>query len=519
VEQAAPSSSPKDLAPRLVEVVAAFSLATDLGLGQPMEHGLRSCLIATHLAEALELDEGERTCIYWVTLLAMVGCTADSSEMTELFGDDIALRGGLYEVGPSQMAMPRYFLSQAGSDGGPLRRARAGAGLVLGGMHAVMEGFVADCRVTGRFAQRLGFGEEVSEPLQQKFARWDGKGIPRGLGGDEIPLAARMLGVSWRMEAEHRRRGVDAALDLANHHAGATLDPNLVAAITPALPKVLTELDEDSWSAIVAAEPQRARLTGDAFDSALEALGDFADLKSPWFTGHSRAVADLSEAAGWRLGLSESDVRELRRAALVHSLGRTGVPNTIWDKAGTLSVSERERLQLYPYLTDRVLRRGSLAQLAAVASQSQERLDGSGYPRGLSGAAISPAGRLLAAADVYQSMGEARPHRPALSAEDAAVQLRAEVHNGRLDAKTADAVLTAAGHRPKRRERSAPADLTEREVEVLRLIACGQTSAQAAKELGIQPKTVGTHIEHIYAKIGASNRSVATLFAMEHGIV
>jgi len=518
VEGATRSPQSVNPAPRLVEVVAAFSLATDLGLGQPMEHGLRSCLIATRLADNLGLDEAECSRIYWVTLLAMVGCTANSHELSELFDDDIELRRGFYDVGPSQFAMPRYFLARAGSDGGPVRRTRIASSLMMTGMRGVMEGFVADCRVTGRFADRLGFDEAVSGAVEQKFARWDGKGVPRGVGGQEIPLATRMLGMSWRLEAEHRVRGVEAAVALINRHAGATLDPDLVSAVTPAVPEVLEGLEQDCWQAVVAAEPARPRLTGDAFNSALEALGDFADLKSPWFTGHSRAVAELAEAAARRVGLTDPDVTHLRHAALLHSVGRTGVPNTIWDKKDTLSVSERERMQLYPYLTDRILRHGRLVQLADVASASQERLDGSGYARGLSGATIPVSVRMLAAADVYQARCEARPHRPATAPNEAAKQLRDEVREGRLDAEAVEAVLAVAGHRPRRR-RSAPADLTAREVEVLRLIALGRTSADTARELGIQPKTVGSHIEHIYAKIGASNRSVATLFAMQHGLV
>jgi HD-GYP domain-containing protein (c-di-GMP phosphodiesterase class II) len=414
--------------------------------------------------------------------------------------------------------MPRYFLARAGAGGGPVRRVRAGASLIRSSMRAVMGGYLSDCVITGRFAERLGLGEAVSGPLQQKFARWDGKGIPSGLAGEEIALPARVLGVSWRMEAEHRLRGVDSALALLRRHAGATLDPNLVSALAPHLPGVLEGLEEECWDALVAGEPARPRLTGAALDSALQALGDFADLKSPWFTGHSRAVAELAEAAGWRLGLAEPEVTQLRHGALVHSLGRSGVPNTIWDKKGTLTVAERERMQLYPYLSDRILRRGSLTRLADIASASQERLDGSGYPRGLAGAAIPTTARLLAAADVYQALCEPRPHRPAFSAEAAAKQLREEVQAARIDGEAAEAVLAATGHRPQQ-QRSAPADLTARELEVLRLIARGQTSAQTARELGIQTKTVGTHIEHIYTKIGATNRSVATLFAMEHGLI
>jgi response regulator RpfG family c-di-GMP phosphodiesterase/DNA-binding CsgD family transcriptional regulator len=492
-------------APRLVEVVAALSLATDLGLGQPMEHGLRSCLIATRLAEALDLATADREAIYWVTLLAMAGCTGDSSEMTALFGDDIEYRRGMYDVGPSPMAMPEYLLSRA--ELAPER------------MGAVMTAFVADCHNTARFAVRLGLGEDVSAPLQQKFARWDGQGIPPEAVGDRIPVAARMLGLSWRAESQHRLGGVDGARRWLEQHAGATLDPEMVEAALPALPAILEGLEPDCWGPVVACEPPRAPLTGRAYDDALEALGDFADLKSPWFTGHSRAVAELAEAAAWRLGMPAPEVDLVRRAALVHSLGRTGVPNTIWDKPGSLSVGERERMQLYPYLTDRILRHGSLEQLADIASQSQERLDGSGYPRGLGGPAISQGARVLAAAQVYRALREPRPHRPAFDDDVAARHLRDEVRDGRLDADATDAVLTVAGHRPQPLERAAPAGLTAREVDVLRLIARGLTSAQTADELGIAGTTVNTHIEHIYAKTGAANRSMVTLFAMEHGVV
>jgi HD-GYP domain-containing protein (c-di-GMP phosphodiesterase class II) len=493
--------------PRLVELVAALSLATDLGLGQPMEHGLRSCLIATSLAGTLDLDEDERTSIYWVTLLAMVGCTGDSSEMSEIFGDDIEFRRGMYGVGSGETDLPSYLFSRASSPT-----------LEPTDMDVVMKAFVADCQIAGRFAERLGLGEEVSRPLQQKFARWDGMGIPPGMAGEEIPLAARVLGLTWRAEAEHRIRGTEAAIDLLERHAGATLDPNLVAAFGSALPEIVEELGENPWDEVIARAPAGARLMGEAYESALEALGDFADLKSRWFGGHSRAVAELSEAAAWRLGLKDPEVSHIRHAAFVHSLGRTGVPNTIWDKEGPLSVSERERMQLYPYMTDRILRHGSLTQLADMASQSQERLDGSGYPRGLAGAAIPAGSRLLAAADVYQSLCEARPHRGPVLPEAAARHLRDEVQEGRLDGEAVEGVLAAAGHQPKR-HRSAPAGLTAREVEVLRLIALGNTSADTAGELGIQTKTVSTHIEHIYAKIGASNRSTATVFAMEHGLL
>jgi DNA-binding CsgD family transcriptional regulator len=174
---------------------------------------------------------------------------------------------------------------------------------------------------------------------------------------------------------------------------------------------------------------------------------------------------------------------------------------------------------MYPYLTERMLRQsGALAPLGAVAVAHRERLDGSGYPRGLSGNAISPLARVLGAAEAYQCKREPRPHRPARTADEAATDLRAEVRAGRLDAAAVDSVLKAAGHRVARRP-EGPAGLTAREVEVLRLLARGLSNKQIAARLVITPKTAGNHVEHIYAKIQATTRAAAALFAMRHGLL
>ena len=218
-------------------------------------------------------------------------------------------------------------------------------------------------------------------------------------------------------------------------------------------------------------------------------------------------------------GLPEGDVVSLRRAGFVHDLGRLGVTNTIWDNRGSLTKPEMERVRLHPYLTERMLTFSpALAPLGAIAGAHHERLDGSGYPRGLTGPAISPAGRILGAADSYHAMREARPYRPARTAEEAAAELRREVASGRHDGVAVDAVLRAAGHAVRRRS-SWPAGLTQREVEVLRLVARGLSTREIADQLVISPKTAANHVEHIYTKIGVSNRARAALFAMRHGLM
>jgi putative nucleotidyltransferase with HDIG domain len=241
-------------------------------------------------------------------------------------------------------------------------------------------------------------------------------------------------------------------------------------------------------------------------------------VKSPYTLGHSCAVAVLAESAARTAGLVEADAVLVRRAAYVHDLGRLGVSNAIWDKPSSLSVGERERVRLHPYLTERMLAASALAPLGTVAIAHHERLDGSGYPRGITGDALPMVARILGAADAYRSKLEPRPHRARLTADQAAAYLRDEVRVGRLDGDAVEGVLQVAGHAVRRR-RSWPAGLTAREVEVLRLAARGLAVAAIAAQLGISKKTAANHVEHIYVKIGVSNRARASLFAVKHGLI
>jgi HD-GYP domain-containing protein (c-di-GMP phosphodiesterase class II) len=270
---------------------------------------------------------------------------------------------------------------------------------------------------------------------------------------------------------------------------------------------------------VLAAEPRLARsVSGAELDEVLEAMADLVDLKSPYHAGHSRGVANLAAEAAQISGLPEAERQTLRRAGLLHDLGRLGVSNAIWEKADSLSEVERERIQQHPYLTDKMLLRiPALARSREIAARHHERLDGSGYPRGLTAVSLTPADRLLAVADVYHAMTEPRPHRPALAGEEAVARLRSEVRSGRLDGDAASAVLQAAGHRVARPDH--PAGLTAREVEVLALLARGQANKQIARQLGVTPKTVSNHVEHLYTKLGVGSRAAATLYATQHGLV
>jgi DNA-binding CsgD family transcriptional regulator len=321
-------------------------------------------------------------------------------------------------------------------------------------------------------------------------------------------------------EVHLRRAGVDGAVGVARSRSGTQFDPAIVATFDRCAGEILDGLPDDVWRAALEQAPDRDRLlTEGELDGLLEAMGDFVDLKCPFTLGHSRGVAALAAEAGRRCGLPGPDVKLLRRAGLVHDLGRMGVSNAIWEKPGPLSAGEWERVRLHPYLTGRILSRvRGLEPVAALAAAHHERQDGSGYPRAVGGGALTPPERLLAAADAYHAMMEPRPHRGALSEEEAAERLRRQVRASRLDAQAVDAVLEAAGHRVPRRK-AWPAGLTTREVEVLRLVAQGRSNRGIADDLFISEKTVRNHVEHIYSKLAVSNRTGASLFAVEHGIV
>jgi len=506
---------------RLAELVAALSLGIDLGFGQPMEHVLRQCMIALRLAECVGLGEEERSIVYYTALLINVGCHSDAHEQAKWFGDDIALKSGKYDHELGSMSGVLATLRMVGSGNPPLHRFRVGVEFVVSGRQD-LDGMIAQhAALARRLAAELGLSIGVQEAVGAAYEQWDGKGWPGDLAGGEIPVASRLAQIGEFVEVAHRIGGTGAAIALAEKRAGSQFDPTLAAALCANAETILDGLDAGhTWDAVIGAEPALGVLLSEAeFDRALLAIADFVDLKSPYTLGHARAVSELAAEAGSNLGLGSDEVEILCRAGLANDLGRLGVSNAIWDKRGALGAGEWERVRMYPYLTERMLHQSTaLAPLGAIAVQHRERLDGSGYPRGLSGGAISMPARVLGAADAYQSMCEPRPHREAHLPEVAAKELRSEVKAGRMDGDVVEALLGAAGHRVARR-REGPAGLTAREVDVLRLVSRGLSSKEVAARLVISQKTARNHIEHIYIKIGASNRTEASLFAMQHGLI
>ncbi|MBE7555464.1 MAG: HD domain-containing protein [Anaerolineales bacterium] len=505
--------------------MAALSLASDLGMGQPLEFALSSCVLALRLGEALRLSEEALREIYYQALLRYIGCNAETHLVAAIVGDEIALRADFATIDNASITEVVSLMVRT------IRQTNAGAGsfqvmqavarglLALPQMEAIIAGH---CEVAQRLAERLDFSPNIVHALGQLYERWDGKGSPKGLKGEAIAPAVLVVTLAQDALVFHRLGGVEAAVAIARKRKGAAYAPQIVECFCQHAPSLCSGLDTDlTWETVLALEPGRQESLSEAqFDSACRAMADFADLKSTFTLGHSSGVAVLAAAAGRQGGLPAADVIALRRAAMLHDVGRTGVSTGIWDKPGPLSERDWERVRMHPYYTERILARPpALARLGALAGLHHERLDGSGYHRGLPAAMLSPAARILAAADVYHALTEPRPHRLAFSVEAAAEEIRREVRAGRLDSEAVNCVLAAAGHRVQAARRELVAGLSERELEVLRLLARGHSTRQIAEALVISPKTADHHIQHIYAKIGVSTRAGATLYALEHDLM
>jgi HD-GYP domain-containing protein (c-di-GMP phosphodiesterase class II) len=506
---------------RIAELVATLSYAADLGLGQPMEHCMRRTVIALRLADLAGATDDDREATFYLGLMMNAYCHADAAEQAMWFGDDISFKSDGFEMlDMNTPQMISFLLRRVSSHGSGLARARRLATFPMVGQRRIITFVTTHSTLGAEFAERIGLDSAVTTAMRQAYEQWDGKGQPNHLRGDQICLPARLVQIAGPVEVFGRRHGLEGARAMVRRNRGTQFDDDLVDLFLANAPDTLDGLDDASdWTAVLDAEPQLSRrVDGAELDGVLEAMADLVDLKSPYLAGHSRGVANLASAAARASGMSTDDVTTIRRAALIHDLGRLGVSNAIWDRASRLSLAEVERVRLHPYLTDRMLARvTALDPSRTIAARHHERLDGSGYPRGLSAGSLTPSDRLLAAADALHAMTEPRPHRPALEIGQATSELRSEVRAGRLDGDAVRAVLSAAGQRAPAR-RDWPGGLTAREVEVLALVARGHSNKEIARRLVVSPKTASNHIEHIYAKLGISSRAAATLFATQHGL-
>jgi len=504
---------------RTAELIAALCLGTDLGMGLPFEHGLQTTLVAMRLADALGADRETRVETYYASLLAHAGCTTDSDLMAEVFGGsllthlDPVVFGSQREVLLGLMrALPEPERSRPVRVTQIARRAPRVARLQRPHL-------TATCEVAGMLAEGVGAPPAVPRLLAHLTERWDGKGPLGRAAAEAIPLPMRIVHVALDASLQRLLGGVEYAARLVEERSGRAFDPEIAACVRTDPHVLALDEDESVWERVLELEPgPQLVLDTAAVDRAVTSMASFADLVSPSLTGHSAGVAELAAAAAQACGVAAEGVTAIRRAALLHDLGRVAVHPRIWQKRGPLTAGEWEQVRLHAYHTERVLSRSPfLSTLCGVARSHHERLDGSGYHRGAVGPELGLPERLLAVADAYQAMTSPRPHRPALAAAEAARALAADGAAGRHDPEAVKAVVEAAGQKAPRLER--PAGLTEREAEVIALLAGGRQTKEIAAALRISPKTADRHIQNAYRKIGVSTRAAATVFAMERGLV
>jgi HD-GYP domain-containing protein (c-di-GMP phosphodiesterase class II) len=508
---------------RLADLLAGLSMVADLGFSLPPGTSVRSCLVAAALARRLDLPESDVRDCYYTALLLHAGCVGVAHESALAFGDDLALNRA---AGRTNLADPadieRTLVPELTRDLRPDVAARSVAFAVEHGASWGRAADVGVCEVGRDTARQLGLPESTQQALYHVPEAWSGGYVPDGLRGDDIAVASRVARAAMDVALFSQLAGVDGARIALERRAGVTLDPGVVAAFAGDPSGLLAEVDHgDPVERLLEAEPGPVEIRrGPQLLEVGAAFGALADVKAPFLLGHAREVARLAAGGARRLGLPEPEVTRIELAGLLHDVGRVGISNGLWEKAGPLHRVEWELVRMHAYYSERILAASpSLAPLAPIVGMHHERLDGSGYHRSAAGSSIPVAPRLLAAADVFSALTSVRPYRPALTGEEAARHLVDDAQAKRLDHDAALAVLDEAGQAPGRTRPPRPAGLSEREVEVLALIAAGWSNAEVAERLFISRRTAEHHAQHIYAKIGVSTRAGAALFAVQHDLV
>jgi HD-GYP domain-containing protein (c-di-GMP phosphodiesterase class II) len=421
---------------RLSAVIGAMSYALDVTEGEPPGHAIRACKIGMRLAQVLGLDAATRSHLYYALLLKDAGCSANSARMAALFGADDHVAKRTSKRVDWSGKLPALLWSLRTVAPGGTARDRVDRLLAIKGEGEVTRALMqARCDRGAEIALLLGLHPETADAIRALDEHWNGGGAPHRLRGEEIPLLGRILCLAQTVEIFHAAGGVRAAWRVARRRRGGWFDPALVDALGTLLP------DTGFWDSLVVGdiaewEPIDRLLTADdaRLDQIAGAFAAVVDAKSPWTFRHSDRVCLIVIALAGHFGAEEAQLHDLRRAALLHDLGKLAISNRILDKPAPLTNAEFARVKDHPLITEQILRRlPGHSHIAGVAAAHHERLDGGGYPHGLSGAELTSPMRLLALADVYEALTSERPYRRARTSDEALAIIRADVPD-RLDA-------------------------------------------------------------------------------------
>ena len=408
---------------RLSELIGALSFALDITEGS-RGHAARSCVIGVRFANHLELSEAERFSLFYALLLKDCGCSSIGSQVAELYGhDDQAVKSTLRAIDHRKpIAVLGHAIRNTEPGGGAVARARRFAGLLRNGASSARELNTIRCDRGADIARMVGLDERGVDGIRSINEHWDGGGIPEGIAGEAIPLLARIMGIAQAVEVELTRGGAEHALEVLRSRAGTWFDPSLVAdlVLAASAPGFWEGLDGegDVHAVLAPLEPGDRLIVADdtRLDRVAEAFARVIDAKSPYTARHSDGVARFAVLIAERMGFDPRDVRDLRRAGLLHDIGKLGVSSRILDKPGKLDEDEWKQMRRHPEFTARILGQvEQLRDLAAMAAAHHERLDGRGYHLGLTAEQLSPSARVLAVADVAEALSADRPYRAGLA--------------------------------------------------------------------------------------------------------
>ena len=419
----------------LSRVIAGLSYALDLTEGEPPGHAVRACAIGMRLADELELDARTRSDLYYALLLKDAGCSANSARMAALFAaDDHVAKRSSKRVDWSRRLPALAWSWRTVTGGGPARARIRGLRAIQAEGKVTQALMRARCDRGAEIAYRLGLEPQTAEAIRALDEHWDGGGQPRGLRGEEIPLLGRILCLAQTAEIFHAHGGVEGALAVARRRSGHWFDPALVDALRS------IRDDAEFWASVTRGDasewepPGRLMLADDErLDGIAQAFAGIVDAKSPWTYRHSDRACVIVMSLAAALGCDLDTMSDLRRAALLHDIGKLAISNRILDKPGGLTDAEFAKVREHPLVTARILARvPGFEPLAALAAAHHERLDGRGYPHRLGAPELTPPMRMLAVADVYEALTSRRPYRPAMSSAEALALMRTDVPE-RLD--------------------------------------------------------------------------------------
>ena len=430
----APAADLPGTGPRLGELLGALSHALDMTEGQPAGHCMRSCWIAQQVGRAIGLGTTELRDLYYATLLKDSGCSSNAARLCELFlTDDLAFKRDRRTVGLGLPSLLSFVIRHAGVQAGLGLRVRTLLNAVQNGGEIHRELTGTRCTRGAQIARQLRFGEDVADAIQSLDEQWDGGGQPQGLAGKEIPLYSRIASLAQFVDVFHASVGARATREEVARRSGRWFDPRLVdafAALASDTAFWRQLASDDLEQRVLEMEPARQPqpVDDDYLDDIAAAFGQIVDAKSPWTAGHSARVAHVAEQVSRQLGLGDTERRWLRRGALLHDIGKLGVSNRILDKAGRLDADEWAAVQRHALYSEQILGRiSAFGMLARVAGAHHEKLDGSGYPRGLDARHIRLETRIITTADIFDALTADRPYRAAMPTAQALQVMRASV--------------------------------------------------------------------------------------------